>query len=145
MTQQSTGQPAEQPQKPFPLPDEESRPFFDGAREGTLMIRRCSACGTHLAPATDYCPECLGADLAWAPASGKGTLHTFAIMHQLYHPAFADETPYNVAVVELEEGPRINSNVVGIPNEELEVGMRLEVTFEDFGEGVSLPKFRPAS
>lgn len=140
MTQQR-----EQPSKPAPTPDETSQQFFDGAQRGVLMIRRCNACSANLHPAIETCTECLGDDLSWVEASGKGTLHTFGIMHQNYHPAFTDELPYNVSVVELEEGPRLNTNVVGASNDELEVGMALEVTFEQFAEGVSLPKFRPAS
>ena len=134
----------ERAQKPAPLPDEQSQPFFEGAARGVLMIRGCNACGARLAPTTETCSECLGDDLAWVEASGRGTLFTFAVMHQLYHPAFADDIPYNVAMVELEEGPRLQSNVVGVPNDELTVGMALEVTFEQVADGVSLPRFRPA-
>lgn len=135
---------SEQPGRPIPLPDEASQPLFDGALRGELMINRCRPCGTYLAAGTQICPECLSDDIEWTKASGNGTLFTFGLMHQLYHPGFANETPYNVAVVELEEGPRINTNMVGIANEDLEVGMAVKVTFEDVGEGVKVPKFRPA-
>ena len=131
-------------QKPVPLPDEQSQPFFDGAARGVLMIRGCQACGARLAPTIETCTECLGDDLAWVQASGRGTLFTFAIMHRLYHPAFADDIPYNLAMVELEEGPRLQSNIVGVANHELTVGMALEVTFDQVAKGVSLPRFRPA-
>lgn len=133
------------PAKPAPTPDAESQPFFDGANRGVLMIKQCNACKQHLHPATEFCPECLGDDLGWVEASGKGTLHTFGLMHQNYHPAFTAELPYNVSVVELEEGPRLNTNVVGIDDDKLEVGMALEVVFEEFDGGVKLPKFQPAS
>ncbi len=133
------------PAKPAPTPDAESQPFFDGASRGVLMIRHCNTCQANLHPATEFCPECLGDDLSWAEASGKGTLHTFGLMHQNYHPAFTAELPYNVSVVELEEGPRLNTNVVGIDDDKLEVGMALEVVFEQFEGGVKLPKFQPAS
>ena len=142
MTQQT--QQSERPAKPVPPPDEESQPFFDAAKRGVLMVRRCSSCGTFQGPAAEICSECLRDDLAWVEVSGRGTLFTFGVMHQNYHPGFAPEIPYNVGVVELEEGPRLNTNVVGVSNEELKVGMPLEVTFEDAGEGVMLPKFRPA-
>jgi uncharacterized OB-fold protein len=131
--------------KPVPRPDDASRPFFEGAARHALMIQRCSACRTYLAPGSLACDECLAASdaLEWVEASGRGTLFSFAIMHRAYHPAFADEIPYNVALVELDEGPRLPSNVVGVANEALRVGMLLEVTFEEVGEGVTLPKFRP--
>jgi uncharacterized protein len=132
------------PRKPVPQPDDLSRPFFEGALRGELMIQRCGECSSYLAPGSRACTECLGEQLEWVQASGRATLFTFAIMHQRYHPGFFDEIPYNIAVVELEEGPRMNSTITGVANEALRVGMPLLVTFEDMGEGVALPKFRPA-
>ena len=137
-------QSVERASKPIPQPDEPSRPFFDGAQRGELMIQRCTACGAFLAPGSRACTECMSEALEWLPASGKATLYTFAVMHQKYHPGFFDDLPYNIAVVELDEGPRLNTNVVGIANDDLRVGMPLVVTFEEVGDGVVLPKFRPA-
>ncbi len=108
------------------------------------MIQRCKGCGTHLYPGRQLCTECLGEALEWVQASGRGTLFTFGIMHQRYHPGFVDDLPYNVAVVELEEGPRLNTNIVGVENEALRVGMAVEVIFEELTDEISLPKFRPA-
>lgn len=130
--------------KPIPIPDEASMPFFIGAREHKLMIQRCQACGTATWPVKSRCPACLSADLAWTQASGQGTLYSFALMHQVYHPGFASEVPYNIAEVDLEEGPRIISTIVGCTNAELRIGMALEVTFEEITHEISLPKFRPA-
>lgn len=130
--------------KPIPIPDEASRPFFEGAREHKLMIQRCSACGTAHWPVKSRCPVCFSTDLNWVQASGKGTLYTFSLMHQVYHPGFASEVPYNVAEVDLEEGPRVISNIVGCSNADLRIGMSLDVTFEDITDAVSLPRFRPA-
>ena len=136
-------QTVETPRKPVPQPDDLSRPFFEGALRGELVIQRCDTCRAFLAPGSRACTECLDEALSWTAASGRATLHTFAVMHQRYHPGFADDIPYNIAVVELEEGLRLNTNVVGLQNDELRVGMPLEVVFEDAGEGVALPKFRP--
>ncbi len=136
---------AEAQQKPIPRPDDLSRPFFDGAKRGALMIQRCKGCGTHFSPVRQLCTECLGEEVEWVQASGRGTLFTFGIMHQRYHPGFVDDLPYNVAVVELEEGPRLNTNIVGVENEALRVGMPVEVVFEELSDEVSLPKFRTAS
>jgi uncharacterized OB-fold protein len=132
------------PRKPIPQPDAVSRPFFEGAQRGELLIQRCTACGAHLAPGSRACTECLSEALAWVLASGRATLFTYAVMHQRYHPGFADELPYNLAVVELEEGPRLNTNIVDVANDELRVGMPLVVTFVEAGDGIVLPKFRPA-
>jgi uncharacterized OB-fold protein len=139
------------PAKPVPVPDEESRPFFEGALEGRLMLRRCPACGAFMwpvggigTPLRPRCVECFSGKLEWAASSGTGTLYSFVLMHQVYDPAFADDVPYNIAVVELDEGVRMTTNIVGCPNDELEIGMRVEVTFEQLSEQVALPKFRPA-
>ena len=129
--------------KPVPQPDDLSRPFFDGAKRGELCIQRCRDCRSFLAPGSRACSECLSEALEWVTASGRATLFTFAIMHQKYHPGFFSEIPYNIAVVELEEGPRLNTNVVGVANDDLRVGMPLVATFEEAGEGVVLPRFRP--
>jgi uncharacterized OB-fold protein len=140
---------AETLSKPVPVPDEESRPFFDGAREDVLLLRRCRACSSFVSPTGGIgtplrprCSSCFSADLEWAPASGRGTLYSFALMHQVYDPAFADDVPYNIAVVELDEGVRMTTNVVSCANEELWIGMPLEVTFEHISEELAIPKFR---
>lgn len=135
--------------KPVPIPDEASAPFFDGAKRGELMILRCGACGHSMwgtshsgsLPVTPRCHACFSDGLDWVAASGRASLYSFVIMHQPY-PGFEDEVPYNIALVELEEGVRCISNVVGVENDELEIGMPLEVTFEALSDDVSLPMFR---
>src|SRR4051794_19153510 len=92
--------------KPVPVPDEASKPFFDGAKEHKLMIQKCSDCGVPIWPVKPRCDNCFSANIDWSEASGKGTLYTFALMHQLYHPGFESELPYNVSVIELKEGLR---------------------------------------
>lgn len=129
--------------KPVPTPDEASRPFFDGAREHRLMIQKCSSCGAVMWPVKTRCDNCLRATVTWIQASGQATLYSFTLMHQLLHPGFAKEIPYNIAQVDLAEGLRILTNIVGLRNEELEIGMPLEVTFEDVSDKVTLPKFKP--
>jgi uncharacterized OB-fold protein len=131
--------------KPVPIPDSISAPFFDGARQGRLMLQCCSACGKWSFPVRERCPHCFAAKLEWRQASGRGTLYTFAIMHQVMNPGFAGAVPYNIAQIDLEEGVRMTSNVVGIPNNALKIGMKLEAIFEDVGQDVSLPKFRPVT
>jgi uncharacterized OB-fold protein len=131
--------------KPLPVPDEISAPFFDGAREGVLMLQHCSACDRWSFPVRERCPHCFAACLSWRQASGHGTLYTFTIMHQIMNPGFASSVPYNVSQVDLAEGVRMTSNVVGIGNDRLRIGMDLQVVFEAAGERVSLPKFRPAA
>ena len=131
--------------KPLPLPDEYSQPFFDGLVNDTLMLQHCRACGAWMWPATQHCRTCLSSDVEWAASSGRGTLYSFALVHQVYHPGFADEIPYNVVFVDLEEGVRMTSNVVGMANEDLRAGIELVVTFEHVGDGLVIPKFKPAN
>lgn len=130
--------------KPVPEPDDQSQEFFDGAKRGEQMLSRCNECKAWLHPAAPVCTECQGADLAWAKASGRATVFTFGVMHQFYHPGFTADLPYNVAIVELEEGPRVNTNLVNIANEDIKVGMAVKATFVDQGGGVFIPKFEPA-
>jgi uncharacterized OB-fold protein len=131
--------------KPIPIPDEASRPFFDGVKEHKLMLQHCSTCGAWHWPVISRCPVCLSTEITWEQASGKGTLYTFVLMHQILHPGFASKIPYNVAEIDLEEGVRITSTVVGCSNDEMRIGMPLEVTFEDITDEVSLPKFQPSA
>jgi len=131
--------------KPVPVPDEVSAPFFDGARQGKLMLQHCPACSGWSFPVRERCPHCFAAGLQWRQASGRGTLYTFAIMHQVMNPGFTGAVPYNVCQIDLEEGVRMISNVVGMANDALTIGMKLEAVFEDLDGSVSVPKFRPVA
>jgi uncharacterized OB-fold protein len=130
------------PQKPLPEADEASQPFFDGAMEGRLMLMRCTACGAYRFPSRMHCDVCLSTNVEWTAASGRGTVYSFGVMHQKYHPGFFPEIPYNLALIELQEGPRMVSNVVGTENANIRVGMPVMVDFERH-EDVAIPKFRP--
>jgi uncharacterized OB-fold protein len=131
------------PAPPIPVPDAASAPYFEGTAAGRLMLMRCANCGTHRFPARDRCDVCWSTDTAWVEASGRATLHSWVVFHQMYHPGFADRIPYNVAVVELDEGPRITTNVVDCDPHDLKAGLHLVVMFESVAEGVALAKFRP--
>ena len=130
--------------RPIPIPDELSAPFFDGARDGRLMLQHCQSCDRWSFPVRERCPHCLAAPLSWRAAGGRGTLYTFAIMHQVMNPGFAAEGPYNVCQIDLDEGVRMVANIIGVANDQLQIGMKLQAVFEDVGEGVAIPKFRPA-
>jgi uncharacterized OB-fold protein len=130
-------------QLPVPIADEESEPLFAGAREHRLMLVRCTACGRHRLPGRERCVDCWSEESEWVRASGRGKLYTFGIMHQQYHPAFADVIPYHYALVELEEGPRLVTNIVDCPNEELRTDMPVEAVFDDVSEETTLIRFRP--
>jgi uncharacterized OB-fold protein len=129
--------------KPVPQADEESREFYEGARRHELMLMRCKSCRAWRLPSRPRCPDCWSTETEWAQASGRGTLYSFGIMHQKF-PGFADEGPYNYAVVELEEGPRIVSNIVGVPDDELRVDMPLVAYFDDVADDTTLVRFTKA-
>jgi len=128
--------------KPLPELTPEMAPFWEAARRRQLVVQRCTGCGTLRFPARDICSRCLSRDAAWTPVSGRGVVFSFAVMHQVYHPGFADAVPYAVVVVELEEGARLLSNLVDSPVADVRVGMPVEVVFEDVSPTVTLPKFR---
>ncbi len=119
--------------------------FWEGVRRGELLLFQCGTCGTYYWPATSCLNDCGMESMRWVPASGKGVLHTFTVYYRALNPGRKDDVPYNVAVVELEEGPFMFSNVVGVENEALEVGMRLEAVFNEVRPGVTLPQFAPAA
>jgi uncharacterized protein len=131
------------PQKPIPEITEALRPFLAAAREGRLVMQRCSRCGQRRFPPREICSDCLGRDADWVASSGRGTIVSFNVMHQVYHPGFASEVPYAVVLVELEEGGRLLTNLIGCSPERVRIGLPVEVQFEKRSEEISLPQFRP--
>jgi uncharacterized OB-fold protein len=130
---------------PIPVPTPETRPFWEAARRHELRLQRCRSCGRRFFYPRATCPYCLGADLAWERASGRGTVHTFTVVHRGQRD-FPLGTPYVIAIVELAEGPRLMTNLVDVePNPAtIRIGMPVEVTFADVSPDVALPRFRPA-
>ena len=130
--------------KPVPVPTPETQPFWDGCAAGELRIQRCTGCGKPYFYPRPVCPDCGSANVEWFTASGRATLYSYVINHRAA-PGFADDGPYAIAVVQLEEGPRMMTNILGLPAtpEALELDMPLQVTFEPRGN-VSLPQFKPA-
>ena len=133
--------------KPVPVPQGESDYYWEKAKQRELWLRKCNACGKAYFYPRDISPCCFSKDTTWIKASGRATLYTYCIVHRARHRGFADEVPYVAAIVELEEGARMPSNIVGIDDpapEKLKIGMPLKVTFEDISDTVALPKFTPA-
>lgn len=131
-------------QKPLPELTAVNRPFWDACRQGRLSMQRCRACGHIRYPISAVCPECLSEQTEWINLSGKGEVLSRMVFHQVYHKAFAGDVPYNVVLVQLDEGPRMFSNVVGVPNDAVRVGMRVAVTFDPVTPDVTIPRFEPA-
>jgi uncharacterized OB-fold protein len=129
--------------KPLPRPNRLSQPYWDGAKQHELRVLSCTACQHKFLPAADRCPRCLSKDLEWVAASGRGKVWSWVVFHQRYFPAFEADLPYNVAYVELEEGPRIMTNLVDCAPDDLRCDMLVEAVFDDVTPEISLPKFRP--
>jgi uncharacterized OB-fold protein len=131
------------PSKAAPRPTPETQPFWDGCGEGELRLQRCRPCDAFYFPPRPFCPRCLSDDVAWEATTGRGTLHTYVINHRAA-PGF--EPGYAIAVVQLDEGPRMMANIVGVENtpENLVLDMPLQVTFESRGD-VSVPLWEPVS
>jgi uncharacterized OB-fold protein len=130
--------------KPVPVPTPDSAPFWDGAKRGELCIQRCNECSDHYFYPRSGCPKCGSTDTTWTVVSGRGRLHSYLINHRPA-PGFEQDAPYAIAIIELDEGPRMMSNIVGIANtpEALVLDMPLEVAFDRIGD-VTIPRFRPA-
>ena len=136
----------EQAETTIPAPDRDAlnTPYWDSLAQGALSFQRCSACGHAWLPARSECPACLGDQWAWEKAAGGAKLISWVVYHTAFHPAFAKRLPYNVAVVELDEGPRLISNLVGMADPKtFKIDQRLRLVIED-ENGTAVPRFKPS-
>lgn len=131
------------PRFDLPSPDDETQPYWDAAREGKLLIKRCRACGmAHFYP-RPFCPKCWSEEVVWEEASGRATLYTYSVVHRNDLPPWPERVPYVAAIVDLEEGPRMMTNVVNCDPGQLRIGMPLRVTFRPETEEFAVPVFEP--
>jgi uncharacterized protein len=128
--------------KPLPTITDENRPFWEGCTEGKLRMQQCGECGHIRYPINHCCPKCLSYKFEWKELSGRGEVFSYVVFHQLYNKAFEKDIPYNVALVQLEEGPRMYSNVVGVDNDAVKVGDKLQVTFDPVTPEITIPRFK---
>jgi uncharacterized protein len=128
--------------RPLPVPTPETSHFWAGTRAGELRLQRCLACDVPYFPPRPFCPRCGGRDVEIVVASGRATLASYVISHL---PAPGFDPPYAIALVELEEGPRMLTNIVDCPQtpEALQLDMALVVTFAELTAEITLPYFRP--
>ena len=131
-------------EKPLPVIDHDSAPYWQAAHEGRLDIPLCGDCGKHHFYPRAICPYCHSDNLRFNTVSGRGRVHTFTTARRPAGPAFADDVPYVVALIELEEGPRMLSDLRDCPPEDAAIEMPVEVFFEDVPGSLSIPHFRPA-
>lgn len=125
--------------RPLPRPTPLSQPFWDGCRRGELLVQRCTDCSLHYFIPSAFCPQCLGQNYAWVASSGRGHIVTFTVVWRPPTPAF--EAPYVVAIVRLEEGYEMFTNVVDVdPTDDL-IGAAVQVRFHQESEDITLPFF----
>jgi len=123
--------------KPTPRITPDNEPFYRALGERRFVLPWCPACGKAHLPPGPVCPFCFSDRIEWRAASGRGWISSFTVVHKAWFPAFADDIPYNVVQVELEEGPRLTANVLDWPNDRLKIGLAVEIAFID-----GMPRFR---
>jgi len=128
-------------QKPLPRIDYLTKPFWANLNEGRLTVQKCDACEDQHYPPSPVCPNCLSKDQQWVEVSGRGSLESWISFHRAYWTSFAEDLPYSVCLVKLEEGPLLVSNLVG-DTSGARLGARVELVLERVNEEITLPKFR---
>lgn len=128
--------------KPLPKPTETSRPFWDAAKQHHLQLQHCGGCQSFIYYPRDRCPHCLSDQLEWRPVSGKGKVYSYTTVRRASVRSFADK-PYVLAIVELDEGVRMTTNIEA-PPESVKIGMPVTVFFDDVTPERTLVKFKPA-
>ena len=129
--------------KPIPRPSTTTRPFWDGLNERKVQIQRCDGCDSWVFYPRTRCPSCLSDQLIWREVSGRGVLYTYTLARQPTAPHFADETPQQLAVVELDEGVRMTSTLVNVEPSDIVIGMRLRPYFDQVTDAVTLLRYQP--
>jgi uncharacterized protein len=128
--------------RPAPVPDPDSAPYWSAARDAKLVVQRCESCGKHQLYGRALCKFC-GGDVTWVDASGLGTVFSFTVIRQNYSRPFRDWIPYVVALVDLDEGPRVMTNIVGCDPDDVEIGMRVVARFEEVSDEAGIALFEP--
>ena len=129
--------------KPLPAITAENRPFWEGCKQGKLLLQFCAACQQYQFYPRLYCMHCGAQEPDWVEASGRGVIYSYTIIRQNKSPEFRDDVPYNVALIQLDEGPRMMSSVVEITPDDLRVDLPVVVVFDSITDEISLPRFRP--
>ncbi len=128
--------------RPAPSPDPDTAEYWRAGHDGRLLVQRCAACGSAQLYARDRCLRCRG-PVHWEEASGRGTVYSFTVIRQNYQRPFRDWIPYVVALVDLEEGPRVMSNVVACDPKQVHIGMALRARFEVVSDEAGVALFEP--
>ena len=129
--------------KPLPSPDGDTKEFWDGAKKHELLVQKCSQCDSYRYPPSPICPECFSSNLKWEKVSGKGEVYSFTIVRVAVRPEWKSDVPYVLAAIRLDEGVTMVSDIIDCAVDDVKVGMRVRVAFDDVTEQFTLPKFKP--
>jgi uncharacterized protein len=129
--------------KPIPVMQPWTKEFWKGTKNSQLLIQECSDCQSKIFYPRQYCPECWSGNLKWSQASGRATVYSFTTTQDMVEPKFWDDLPYVLAMVDLEEGIRMMTRIVDCDPEDVQIGMDVEVVFEDITNECALPMFKP--
>jgi uncharacterized OB-fold protein len=129
--------------KPLPTVLPLERPFWAHARAHRLALQRCDHCGVFRYPASPVCAECDSDQSSWTETVGLGTVLSWVVFHKSYFASFNDDVPYNVALIKVDEGPVLCTNIVGIDNDMISAGLRVKVVFDEVNQEFSIPRFAP--
>jgi uncharacterized protein len=133
------------PEKPLPVITDLNRPFWEATKQGELRVQQCSDCHFIRYPINPVCTSCLSPRFEWLKLAGSGTVFSTVVYHHVFSQAFRDDVPYNVSIVQLDEGIRMWSNVTDVPADSVKVGDRVTVWFDRVNDEVTVPRFRPVS
>lgn len=128
--------------KPMPSPDGDSMALWEGLKEGKLLLQKCTDCGDVQYYRQEMCCNCLSDNVGSFESTGRGTIHSYSVVHRAPGPAFKADVPYAVLLVELEEGPRMISSLVGSDPNEIDMDMKVELVTEKIDDDISLPRFK---
>jgi uncharacterized OB-fold protein len=133
-----------EPSRPLPLPSPESAPWWEGLRQGRLLLQTCKSCGLVRHPPRWLCDACLDSAVEWRPASGHGRVHSWTVIHHAFHPSFVVDLPYVLIIADLAEGVRLQAPLRGAGADQLTLGRAVRVVFESPADGWVLPAFELA-
>jgi uncharacterized OB-fold protein len=131
--------------RPLPIIDEDNNEFWESCRRHAMLLQRCGRCSAMRYYPAPICSSCGSLDFSWERVSGNGVVYTYSVVRRPPSPAFADEVPYVYAIVELEEGPMMPTNIVGVPVDDVAIGMAVKLTYRDMNDEITLPVFSPTS
>jgi len=129
--------------KPRPLKSTADGVYWDYLKKHELRLQKCTKCQFIRFPASPLCPECHSNDHTWQRVKGTGSVFSWVVFHKCYFPSFAKNVPYNVAMIQLDEGPIVIANIINIENSAIKRGLRVEVMFDDIDDTLTIPRFKP--